>query len=90
MIVMLFTCMTSSYFIAIYFMSTISFESMSTNIDLITAVYSRKTSIENAVQGLQESLSQNRTVIINSIFEEIFYYIRRGMEDEASYQQKIV
>ena len=52
---------------------------------MMKAIFSRRTSIDNAVQGVQESLSLNTTILINGGWEEIEYYIRRGMEDEATY-----
>ena len=66
-------------------MSRSSFSSMSINVDLLNAVYERKTSIENVVQAFQESLIQNKTILIYGNNEEISYYVKRGLSDEGNY-----
>ena len=82
------TVLNCTYFIAFYFLSSTVFSEMALNLDLIKAVYFRKTSLENALYGVIESLSLNKTFILgpeNPGADALTYYLSKGMENEQVY-----
>ena len=90
MVVLLISFYNCSYFIAFYMMSRYAFNEFYVNVKYMESIYTRKSSLDNIIHGLQESMTLNKTIIINGKDEEIAFYIDRSSLYESDYQNTIL
>ncbi|CDW76798.1 UNKNOWN [Stylonychia lemnae] len=90
LVILINAAVICSYFVIFYYISAETFKQLVNDIDVLTAIYSRKTSKENAIFGVLQTFYKNRTEYINGGQEEINYYLTRVYTEETTYQQVIV